>query len=185
LGRSSGIVFSPVGTRDDRAAPVPPDLAVERVALDRDAARFADQSANVGLVQFLVRRAAAAFTLGAQAVQLGTAFLACEESGAEGAHRDRLLDHDAFVTMLSRHVTGRLARFVETRLLEELERQQLSPLPYPVQGWFVRPIRAAAIQASRPEYGAFYASQSAPLLRHRNARDLMKALITGLDEITR
>lgn len=131
------------------------------------------------------RGIAASFTLGAQAVQLGTAFLACEESGAEKAHRERLLDHNAFVTKLSRHVTGRLARFVKTRLVEELERQQLSPLPYPVQGWFVRPIREAATRASRPEYGAFYAGQSAPLLRHRKARDLMKALIGGLDEITR
>ena len=37
----------------------------------------------------------AAFVLGAEGVQIGTAFLACEESGASPQHREALLRVDA------------------------------------------------------------------------------------------
>ena len=54
------------------------------------------------------RGIAAALTLGADAVQIGTAFLACEESGAHPFHRDILLKQDTGNTGLSRAFTGRL-----------------------------------------------------------------------------
>lgn len=131
------------------------------------------------------RGVAAALTLGAQAVQLGTAFLACEESGAPAAHRDRLFTPDAAETALSRHVTGRLARFMAAPILDELSARQPVPLPYPVQSWYTRPIRSAAGQGSRRELMTDYCGQAAPLLRHRKVEDLMNSLVAGVGEILR
>jgi hypothetical protein len=56
------------------------------------------------------RGIAAAFALGAEAVQMGTAFLACEESGASPLHRKAILSGNASRTVLTRGFTGRLAR---------------------------------------------------------------------------
>ena len=56
----------------------------------------------------------AALALGAEAVQMGTVFLACEESGASRLHREALLGEAAGHTALTRGFTGRLARGIRT-----------------------------------------------------------------------
>ncbi len=129
------------------------------------------------------RGAAAAFALGADAVQLGTAFLACEESGASAAHRERLFSEQAANTKLSRAFTGRLARFIKNRALDEIEARQTSALPYPLQSWFTGFIKAAATAQGRSELMSLYAGQAAPLLKHRHARELMAALCAELDAL--
>ena len=58
------------------------------------------------------RGIAAALMLGADAVQIGTAFLACNESGAEPLHRAALFSETARQTMLTRAFSGRLARTI-------------------------------------------------------------------------
>jgi len=80
---------------------------------------------------------AAALTLGADAVQIGTAFLACEESGAVAPHRAALFSGSANQTMLTRAFTGRLARTMRSDFAEQASMQQPSKIaPYPAQvGW--------------------------------------------------
>src|SRR6202051_4814226 len=60
----------------------------------------------------------AALALGAEAVQMGTVFLSCEESGASLLHRQALRGKNAGHTALTRGFTGRLARGINIRLLE-------------------------------------------------------------------
>src|SRR6202011_5768582 len=62
----------------------------------------------------------AALALGAEAVQLGTAFLTCDESGASRLHRKTLLEKKAGHTALTKGCTGRLARAIRNRLMEDL-----------------------------------------------------------------
>lgn len=121
------------------------------------------------------RGIAAALMLGAEAVQIGTAFLACEESGTIAAHRDALLQADDDRSVLSRAYTGRLARFLPNRLLELLSADP--PLPFPWQSWFVNPLKQTAARQNQPEAFSLYASQATPLLRHHRAADLIAALV--------
>jgi NAD(P)H-dependent flavin oxidoreductase YrpB (nitropropane dioxygenase family) len=79
------------------------------------------------------RGVVAALALGADGVQLGTAFLACEESGAGRLYREALLGKHAGHTALTRGFTGRLARGIHNRLMEELNRSGTEILPYPLQ----------------------------------------------------
>src|SRR5580700_7920712 len=79
------------------------------------------------------RGVVAALALGADGVQLGTAFLACEESGASLVHRKALLGKHAGHTALTRGFTGRLARGIHNRLLEDLNRKGNEMVPYPLQ----------------------------------------------------
>lgn len=111
---------------------------------------------------------AAAMFLGASAVQIGTAFLACEESGAHPLHKRHLFHSSARHTRLSDRVSGRLARFIVTPALDELDHYQ-NHLGYPMQGELTRSFKTI-------ENGFFYAGQGAPLLHHHHAAELTRAL---------
>ncbi|MCC7276597.1 MAG: nitronate monooxygenase [Alphaproteobacteria bacterium] len=129
------------------------------------------------------RGVAAALALGAQAVQLGTAFLACAESGAPTIHRDALFGKDRADTVLSRAVNGRPARVMRNRLAEELAAHPDAIAPFPIQGWLVGALRKAAIAQDRTDLIGLQASQAAPLLRHRDAATLIDALVDDTSRI--
>lgn len=122
----------------------------------------------------------AAIQLGADAVQIGTAFLACEESCCPPPHRAALFTPQAAHTRLSARFTGRLARFMTSPLLEELERSSHPALPFPLQAAFNSPVKAEGQRRGDASLLPLYAGQAAPLLRHHRAADLMQALIAGL-----
>ena len=105
----------------------------------------------------------AALALGAEAVQIGTAFLACDESGASRLHREALRGPDAGHTGLTRGFTGRLARGIRNRLMEELNRSGTELLPYPLQRGLVRNLSTAAEAAGRADLLPLWAGQSASL----------------------
>ena len=71
------------------------------------------------------RGIAAAFALGAEGVQMGTVFLACEESGAPPVHREAILSGRAGRTALTRGFTGRLARGIDNELLKWMNRPKV------------------------------------------------------------
>jgi nitronate monooxygenase len=122
----------------------------------------------------------AALALGASAAQLGTAFLACEESGATPQHRDLLFSPAARTTVLTRTYSGRLARGVPNRLIEALEPHAQSGVlpPFPIEVWFTSPLRKACAAQGGTEFLALYAGQGAPLLKHRSVASLMADLTT-------
>ncbi len=122
------------------------------------------------------RGVAAAMQLGAKAVQIGTAFLACDESGCAPAHRRALFSPAASRTRLSRRPTGRLARFMVNPLLEQLESHDFDLLPYPHQGWFNGRVKKAMLEIDNEDWLPLYAGQGARLLRHHTAETLMKSL---------
>ena len=119
----------------------------------------------------------AAHALGAAAVQLGTAFLACEESGAPPLHRAMLWSDRAHSTTLTRGFSGRLARGLTNRLTRELSARAAELLPYPAQSWFTGQLRAATLATDNPELLSLWSSQSAPNLRHRTAEALFTSLV--------
>ncbi|WP_291841529.1 nitronate monooxygenase [Maricaulis sp.] len=118
----------------------------------------------------------AALTLGAGAAQLGTAFLACAESGTNNAHRDVLFSDRARQTVLTRAYTGRLARGIPNRVIAEMEARADRLPPFPVQAWFLGHLKRAALAAGDEDFASLYAGQGAPLLQHRRVGDLMADL---------
>jgi len=102
----------------------------------------------------------AALALGAEAVQMGTVFLTCEESGASRLHREALLGRNGGQTALTKGFTGRLARGIHNRLMEELNRKEIEILPYPLQRGLVRNVSIAAEAAGRSDLLPMWAGQS-------------------------
>jgi len=120
---------------------------------------------------------AAALALGADAVQVGTAFLACEESNALDIHREMLFSPASRYTMLTRAFTGRLGRGLRSRISEETRGKEQDFLPFPLQTQLMSPLRQAAITQKKWELILFWGGQIAPLLKHKKAADLMNALV--------
>lgn len=125
----------------------------------------------------------AAFALGAEGVQIGTAFLACEESGANLQYRNALLSGDRRRTGLTRGFTGRLSRGIHNQLLEELNRPGVEILPYPLQRALVRSLSALAEEAGKPELFPLWAGQSVSLTRATEAKELFRMLVSEVSHI--
>lgn len=119
---------------------------------------------------------AAALTLGADAVQLGTAFLACEESNATPAHREKLFSDDVRYTVLSKSLTGRMGRMIRNRISEAVK-FETEVLPFPLQTRLLIPLKAAALAQGKTDMINFWSGQNAVNLKHRNATALMQSLI--------
>jgi len=127
------------------------------------------------------RGIAAVLKLGASAAQIGTAFLACEESNAAPLHRDKLFSTDARRTSLTRAFTGRLARSVHNGFIDAMRGKEAALAPYPVHAWLTSKLRAAALAAGRTDLISLWSGQGAPLLKHRKARDLFASLVQEAD----
>jgi nitronate monooxygenase len=128
------------------------------------------------------RGIAAAFALGAEGVQMGTVFLACEESGAHPLHRQAILSGSAGRTALTRGFTGRLARGIDNELLQVLNKPGVEILPYPLQRVLMRSLAVAAQETGRADLLALWAGQSANLARCPESMEILRSLVEGAAE---
>jgi len=129
------------------------------------------------------RGVVAAMALGAEAVQMGTVFLACEESGASRVHRETLRRRDAKHTALTKGFTGRLARGIRNRMMEDLNQAGTEILPYPLQRELVRNLTIAAEAAGRADLVPMWAGQSANLSTCTDASAFLTSLVKEVSEI--
>ncbi|OMQ10324.1 nitronate monooxygenase family protein [[Flexibacter] sp. ATCC 35103] len=120
---------------------------------------------------------AAALALGASAAQIGTAFLACDESNALPIHREMLFSDAAKYTTLSRAYTGRLGRGITSRIAKEIAGKEENILPFPLQTTLISPLRKAALDQQKWDMILFWGGQISPILKHTKAKELMHSLI--------
>jgi len=118
------------------------------------------------------RTAAAAFMLGASAVQVGTAFLHCEEAEVLDAHRNALAEASDDCTIVTDVISGRACRYIRNKLIDDLMESGLKPLPVPAQQSLTRPLGASGDRA----WTALTAGQSAGLSKDKHAAELVQRL---------
>lgn len=116
----------------------------------------------------------AALALGAEAVQLGTAFMLCPEAGTHPAHRTELASAAGRTTVVTRAFSGRAARGVRNRFTDAFER--VDAAPFPQQQGLTAELRAAAVALGRADLMQLWAGQGAPLARAMPAAALLRAL---------
>jgi nitronate monooxygenase len=121
---------------------------------------------------------AAALDLGAEAAQLGTAFIACPESSADRYHRDALFGPGAAMTEMTSLVSGRPARCLPNKFtaLKNAELRGVSLPDYPVVYDAGKSLAEAARARGEGGFGAQWAGQAAPLARAMPAADLIRVL---------
>jgi nitronate monooxygenase len=131
------------------------------------------------------RGIAAALALGAQGVQMGTAFLACPDSAAHPLHRaalERSADTDTCVTAV---YSGRPARAVRTALIRDLEARLAAPLDFPLQYARTGPVHYAAADKGDADLMFLLAGQAARLARPLRAAELVETLAREAETVIR
>lgn len=124
------------------------------------------------------RGVAAAFALGAAGVQVGTAFLRTRQSAATAGHRAAIAAAADDSTVLTRAMSGRLARGIPNRAMELLEAAPV--LPFPAQNWLTGRFRTPAAAQGRSDLVSQWAGQAAALAHHDDADDVFAELAAGL-----
>ena len=125
----------------------------------------------------------AALALGASAVQMGTAFLTCEEAGVPNAYKEAILHAREDETQITRAFSGRPARGIVNRFMKEVEADASANaiLPFPLQNAMTRPLRAAAAKQNRAEFLSLWAGQGLTLARKESASALIARLVDETD----
>jgi nitronate monooxygenase len=123
------------------------------------------------------RDVAKAMALGAAAVQLGTAFLPCPESGAPPAHKRALLEAKTDATIITRAFSGRPARGLTNAFIAMVAGKEDSILPFRQQNDLTRPMRNAAGQQGIADFISLWAGQGVARSRTMPTADLVKTLV--------
>ncbi len=124
----------------------------------------------------------AAMALGAAAVQVGTAYLLCDEALTSPLHRAALKSPAAAHTALTNLFTGRPARGIVNRLMRELGDRQgaisdKSP-EFPLATGAIAPLRAAAEKTGSGDFTPLWSGQNASGCREIGAAELTRLLMT-------
>jgi nitronate monooxygenase len=121
-----------------------------------------------------------ALALGAQAVQIGTAFLVTDESGIHPAYKQRLISAGGQRTRLTRAFSGRYARGIENRFMQQMESVEAQVPAYPVQNALTASIRAAAAAAGDTELMSLWAGAQVGRARPMPAAQLIQTLVAEM-----
>ena len=126
----------------------------------------------------------AALDAGTKAAQLGTAFIACPESAAPPAYKQAVLSAGQDTTTVTRAFSGRPARGIRNRFIDEVEARPQLVLPFPWQNAATRPMRSAAAKTGRPEFLSLWAGQGVHRARAMPAAELVAMLVQEMDAAT-
>ncbi len=123
----------------------------------------------------------AALALGAHAVQLGTAFLMCDEATTSQAHRQVLRQPDRHHTTLTNLMTGRPARGIVNRLMREVGALNDVAPEFPNASTALGPLRAKAEAAGSGDFSPLWSGQNFAGLREIGAAALVAELAWAFD----
>jgi nitronate monooxygenase len=127
------------------------------------------------------RGLAAALCLGAEAVQMGTAFLLTEESGAHPLHQQMILQHTENQTILTEAFSGKLARGLENAFTKAM--QDVEVPPFPIQNTLTQGLRKAAKGKANHEYMSLWSGQALRLGRQQTVGQLIERTVVEAKSI--
>lgn len=122
------------------------------------------------------RGIAAAFALGAAGVQIGTAFVASNESSVSNTHKHAVIQADGDTTVATRAFSGRSARGLNNRFISEMAQDTDWP-DFPLMNTATAPLRGASAKAGSPDAIAMWAGQGVGLATGGSAHDIFTDLI--------
>lgn len=115
--------------------------------------------------------------LGASAVQMGTAFIACPESQADSCYRKILNSRAAYHTTMTRAFSGRPARALANQFTDFTAKVPDDAVPpYPFAYDAAKQLNKLSAAQGNFHYGAYWAGQGAPFARPTKAAELLDDL---------
>ena len=119
---------------------------------------------------------AAMLSMGASAVQVGTAFLLCPEATTSAVHRAALTGEHASHTALTNLFTGRPARGIVNRIMRELGPISALPPSFPLATSAIAPLRSRAEARGSGDFSPLWSGQNASGCRNVAAARLLRQL---------
>lgn len=119
----------------------------------------------------------AALSLGAKAVQMGTAFLTCEESGAHPVHKEAILNAKDEDTTLTRAFSGKWARGIQNKFIIEMQEHEAEILMFPVQNTLTQSIRKASSSQNNKDFMSLWSGQSPTLAKNETVEALIQRIM--------
>ncbi|QUG42295.1 nitronate monooxygenase [Psychrobacillus sp. INOP01] len=114
---------------------------------------------------------------GAKAVQMGTAFLTCEESGAHPLHKEAIMHSKDGDTTLTRTFSGKWARGINNKFIMEMGEYEDTIPNFPIQNALTQSIRKASAHQNNKEYMSLWAGQNAKLARVETVEQLVQRVM--------
>jgi nitronate monooxygenase len=114
--------------------------------------------------------------LGADAVQLGSAFLLADEATVSAPWRRAIETAPDDATRLTRAISGRFARGIDNEFMAAMRSVEDAIPPYPIQNALTQELRAAAAKAGSPDVLSLWAGQAIRLARKGAAADIVADL---------
>ncbi|MGN7785211.1 NAD(P)H-dependent flavin oxidoreductase [Niabella sp. 22666] len=125
----------------------------------------------------------AAFDLGADGVQIGTAFIGTRESMAITSYKNKLIEARDTDTVLTRAFSGRWARGLKNEMMREIEQAGIAIPPYPLQNSLTAVLRKLAQEHNDHEYTSLWAGQSAGKSVSLDSREVFRQLVQAYETL--
>ena len=127
------------------------------------------------------RGIAAAFSLGADGVQMGTAFLRCPETSLNQSYSDALASSKDNSTCITYGFSGRPARAIKNEFTKLMSESKKKLPEFPIPSKLTGKLRAASAKAKTPKYMALWSGQAGSLSTNLPAKQLIKKLIMEVE----
>ncbi|MFW3545325.1 NAD(P)H-dependent flavin oxidoreductase [Staphylococcus caprae] len=124
----------------------------------------------------------ASMMLGAQGVQMGTAFLITDESAANDLLKNAILNSKETDTVVTKVFSGKYARGIHNAFIDEMNQYDGEIPDYPIQNQLTNSIRKAAAKDGNPELTHMWSGQSPRLAEKMHAAMIMDKVVSQVEE---
>lgn len=124
-----------------------------------------------------------ALILGADAAQMGSTFVTCEESGAKKQHKAAILQSETDNTVVTPVFSGKAARGIRNDFIAKMEQHQYDLPAYPLQNTLTKEIRSEAAQQNRPDMMSLWSGQNPGGMKQQSAGDMISSIIAQMEEM--
>ena len=129
------------------------------------------------------RGALAAFILGADAVQMGTAFVTTRESGAHPLYKQAIRESSENETTITKAFSGKPARGIRNAFIKSLEDKEQHLPDYPIQNALTQEIRKEAARQNRPEYFSLWTGQHSRSSTDKHVEELIQSIVSQMESL--
>lgn len=123
-----------------------------------------------------------ALILGAQAVQMGTAFVTCSESGAKRQHKEAILNCTEDELAITTAFSGKPARGVRNDFMAKMAKHEKDLPKYPIQNSLTQPIRREAAKQNRSEWMSLWCGQNPRSSKQQSASDIIADILLQVEQ---
>lgn len=125
----------------------------------------------------------ASLVLGAKAVQMGTAFVTCIESGANELHKKAILNGTEEQAVITSAFSGKPARGLKNEFIIKMKEHEATLPAYPIQNMLTQDIRSEAAKQKNKEWMSLWCGQNPRLSKNLHAAELIETIINQIEEI--